>query len=756
MGAAGLGAGRPRVEPRAEYYDAAVGAAEWRPGIPAATTGRPAAAKGVIERSAVVERLSRVADGSVVVVAAPAGYGKTTAVALWDAADKRPFAWLRIDHLNHDPAHLVLHIASALGQVRPFDPAILNYLRGPGRAPLTQLLPALVDGLASCGPVVVVFDDMESLQNAESIAVLRALVRQAPPSVTFAFVGRRPPPLDLARIRLQARLIEVGLESLRFSVDETLAIFCPLSRCADTQAALAVHSICEGWPAGVVLCALAVRDGVDPVTITGRNRLVTAFLVENVLTHLDAQTTQFLLESAVLERFCASDLDVVLQREDSAQMLAAIAASGNLFLVSLDAEGIWFRYHALLRDVLRSRLREQRPARFKLLAGRSADLLQHRGDIDGALLAALAAGDQERAAALLGREAVRLGFDGRAGVLARRIGLLDDDVFVNYPDAAIARAWLGVTTGDAELIQRSLFLAHQADRGMPLSDGTPSVDIGVALVSSLVGLGGVATVAAHAQVVRDAGDHLSNPWWGAATVMCGAASSMMGEPERAGQLLESALPVIGDLPGFHAAALAHLGLLDLFAGDDSAAAERSAAARKIADAADLSDLVPMIVVYAVSGVIAARGGDRGSAREAVLCTERLLSRLGDLAARTTLLGHTLVAWAAALLGESDLLTRHLKAADRVRSREPDARALLRLLDQVRTHSTAGPRTHLTTAELRLLPHLATHRSLQGIAEDLTVSRETVKTQAASIYRKLEVSSRAAAVVEARRIGLLGD
>jgi LuxR family maltose regulon positive regulatory protein len=324
-----------------------------------------------------------------------------------------------------------------------------------------------------------------------------------------------------------------------------------------------------------------------------------------------------------------------------------------------------------------------------MLATRAADLLERQGDIDGALQQALAAGDRPRAAALVGREAVRLGFDGRAGVLARRVNLLDEQTFAEQPDAAIARAWLGLTTGDADMIQRSLVMASHADAGQPLSDGTPSVKVAAALVGSVVGAGGIAEVVRHADVVRAAGDHLVNPWWGAAMVMKGAAMSMIGEPAQARVLLAAALPVVTDLPGFHAAALAHLALLDLGAADAGDAVERSLAAREIADRADLCDVVPMVVVYAASAVTSARIGDRPAARAAVAATERLLGRLGNLA-----------------------------------------------------------------AEVRLLPHLATHLSLQRIADELMLSRETVKSQATSIYRKLDVSSRTAAVAEAKRVGLL--
>lgn len=712
--------------------------------------GRPGTPVAVARRHALVATL--LPARGLVVVSAPAGYGKTTATACWDDADERMFAWVRLDHLDDDPAHLLLHLAMSVDRVARLDPGVLGYLSGPGRDPLAQLVPAVAHALERRGPLVVVLDDVHEVTAPASVDVLRALIEVIPSTTTMALLGRCPPPLDLTRHRLGRTVVEIGVEQLRLSDDEALAVFRAAGGQHDGVAAREVLDRCEGWAAGVALAGMAMRDGVG--IPTGRHHLVSDYLVEEVLSRLDAGMARFLHESAVLDRFCAEQLDVVLDRDDSAVMLGAAVESGNLFLIPLDPERVWFRYHRMFGDLLRARLRARDPHRFRTLAGRAADVLERDGDIDGALVQALAADDRARAAELVGRDAVKLGFDGRAGVLARRVGLLDERTFAEQPDAAIARAWLGVTVGDAGMIQRSLLLAHQGDRGGPLADGTPSVAVAAALVGSLVGVGGVREVVRHADTVRAAGDHLVNPWWGAATVMKGAALSMLGELAPSRMLLESALPVVERLPGFHAAALAHLALLDLGDGDDVAAAQRSAAARAIVDTSDLCDLVPMVVVYAVSAVMAARVGDDSGARSAVAATDRLLDRLGALAARTALLGHSLLAWTAAVLQDAELLTHHLAAADRARKREPDAAGLWRRVEQVRAMSSGRQRHPLTAAELRLLPYLATHLSLQRIAEELMIGRETAKTQATSIYRKLAVSSREAAVVEAERLGLL--
>lgn len=734
-----------------------MGARSWPAHIPVATVGRPATARAGVPRPGIARVLKD--RTGLVVIAAPAGYGKTTAVVQWDDADERPFAWARLDNLDNDPAHLLLHLATALNQIRPIDPAVLHYLQGAGRAE-TQLVSAFVRALESCGPVVLVLDDVHELSASAAVDTLRAVVDLAPNSTTLALIGRQMPALDLARRRLQGYVVEIGIPELKLSGPEGAAAFAALGAGMDKATIARVLDKCEGWAAGVVMAALALRDGAPAEAVTGRHRLVADYLVEEVLSQLEPDTVTFLTESAVLERFCADELDALLGRTDSAAMLDAITHSGNMFLVSLDAQGVWYRYHQLFGDLLRARLRDRDPDRFRELAAQAADRLAQAGDVDGALTQALAADDRAQAAALVGMDAVRLGFDGRVGVLARRLSLIDEQTFTDYPDAAIARAWLGVMNGDAELIQRSLLTASAADTGEPLSDGTPSVEVAAALIGSLIGVGGVAEVIRHAETVCVAGDHLVNPWWGAATTMKGTALSMLGEAAQARTTLESALPVTEDLPGFQAAALAHLAALDLLDGDLPAAVEHTASARSIVDSRDLSDMVPMVVVYAVDALVRARRGDVAGARSAVGATERLVDRLGDLSARTALMAHVLVAGAAVEIDDTELCDRHLLEAQRAHRRETGAVGVGQWLDRIRTLSAAraarGARSSLTTAELRLLPYLATHLSLQRIADELILGRETVKSQATSIYRKLAVSSRAAAVAEADRLGLLSE
>ena len=671
-------------------------------------------------RTGVLAKLSAAREGDLAVVIAPPGYGKTTVVAQWDESDDRPFAWVQAEFLDHGPGPLLRH----------------------------------VETLAKAGTQVVVFDDVHRLTSARAVAALQTLIDAPPPSLTMVLIGRGAPMLHLARRRITGSIVDIGADDLTMSVLEATEAFVGVAGPCDAAMLATVLDRCEGWPAGIALAALATRAGADPVNLTGCDSLVADYLAEEVLGRLDDESVDFMTDSSILERFDASALDDVLDRADSARRLEAIRASGHHLLIPLDRERARYRWNPLLAELLSASLRARDPVRYRDLASRACRFLEEQGDVDGALRQSLAAQDRAHAAALVGRDAVRLGFDGNTALLARRIGLLDDRTVAEYPDAAIASAWLGVLTGDAELIQRSLASAIRADRGLPMSDGTPSVSVAAALVGSLVGVGGVHAVLRHAETVRSACEDLGSPWWGAATVMKGAAEAMLGHSDIARDLLESALPTLADLPGFEAAALAHLALLDLADGDDVGCVRRSIAARCIADAHDLGDAVPMVVVYATSAVVAARVGDVPAARDAIAITERLLARLGALAARTALLGHGLLAWTGAVIEDREIITRHLEEGQRALRREPGAVGLGRRLERVRALASQGEHRPLTAAELRLLPRLATHLSLQRIADELTLGRETVKSQATSIYRKLDVASRGDAVAEARRIGLL--
>ncbi|MEZ5141831.1 MAG: LuxR C-terminal-related transcriptional regulator [Acidimicrobiales bacterium] len=721
----------------------------------------PGVRPGVVARDRLVGRLRRSASGSLVVVAAPAGYGKTTTVALWAQADERPFAWSRARPTRRRPRPppAAPGVRRRLGRrpgPRPSPPPGL-----PGRSVADELLPAVVARLAVAPRVVLVFDDVQALGSEAARSCLTTLVDELGPHLLPVLIGRSIAAVPLARRRLDGTVVEIGPGELALSVDEAQRALAHQGVALDRTTTEGLVARVEGWAAGLHLAALAAREPRSPTApvLTGRHRLVADYLVEEVLRGLDPAVTAFLEDSAVVERMDADLLDDLLERDDSATRLQALEDSGNLFLVPLDDERRWYRYHHLFAELLRDRLRRRDPGRARYLHRQAADRFEAVGDLDTAIAHAVDAGDEERAAALVMREAVALAFDGRSGVLARRLALLGDGAADRWVDAAVATAWYGLSVPDPALIHRSAQQAAGLDDGRRLGDGTPSAGVAIALQRSLLAVGGIPGILRDTATVIDSGGWTTNPWWGMATAIRATALANIGELTEARRLLADALPAVGSLPGMEAGSHAWMALLDLSTGDVESARQHVEASRRIADRHDLEGLVATMVTYSVDALVAARAGDLTRAERAVAVTEVLLERLGDISPRTALLNHAVIAQACLALGDGHGARRHVRDAQRAADREPTATWLIAQLHDVEAQVDAVAAstslvTPLTEAELRVLPHLATHLSLQEIAGELHVSRNTAKTHSVAIYRKLGVSSRSDAVAEARRLGLL--
>lgn len=729
--------------------------------VRSATCRPPLLAPNVVSRPATLARLVAAGPGSVVAVTAPAGYGKSILAAQWDLADHRPFAWVSLDALDDDPAHLVAHIATALADRALLDSEDVRFLSSPGRSPLQELVPALLEILDHSQPFVLVLDDVQLIRDEAALAVIASLVEGAPGLSVLALLSRTTTTVGLPRRRLSGRVIELGPGELAFSVDDAAGVFAGLGVPITPERLAEVVERCEGWAGGIHLAALALRErNVASVPISGRNRLVADYLVEEVLNGLDDDTARFLEEAAILEPMSAPLLDAVLGRVDAGRKLAEVEATGNLFLIALDDEREWYRFHHLFGELLTSRLSQRDPGRLKALHRRASDVLEAEGDLDRAIHHAIRAGDRDRAAALVQRDAVRLTFAGRPGVLARRLSLLDEGTRSTTADGAVAAAWAALADGDYPRIREAVAAAIEADHGGPLADGSRSVATALALIAGITGEGGLEGVLRNSMAVIDAGGPDENPWAGMALTVRATALIQLGRYQEARTDLLEALGQMHTIPGFEAGALLMIGWLHLRDGDLATAVSYAEAGRRIADRHELSHVVPLLVVYSTDALIAARTGEVARARHAIEVVTRSLGRIGEDSPRTRIFGHQLLAEAEHALQNGIEARRHLTEARRVFRQHPLSDALDAEIDRVEALLAQGPTgstlaiTPLTAAERRLLPLLATHLSLPQIASELHVSRNTVKTHCVAVYRKLGASSRAEAVSEARRLGLI--
>ncbi len=364
---------------------------------------------GWVERPALVERLAQ-ARAKLLLIDAPAGYGKTTLVAQWrcGAADGRPFAWVSLDPDDNDPVSLWSHVAHALHRARPEFAVgpILETLRAQPPDTGGAALPILVNGLnALPGPVVLVLDDYHRVKERSCHRQVGYLLSHLPPTAKLVLTTRADPPLPLARLRSTGDMVELRMSDLRFTPAEASALITRTAGVALAGPDLAdLVGRTEGWPAGVYLAALSLRGHPSPASFvrqfSGNSRYVADLLVEEVLSRQPAHIRRFLARTAILGEFSAPLSDAVLGSADAAEIIGTLERE-NLFVVPVDENRGWYRYHRLFAQLLRSQLARAEPGIVPDLHRRASAWHQQAGSALEAISHALAGGDVASAVALI-------------------------------------------------------------------------------------------------------------------------------------------------------------------------------------------------------------------------------------------------------------------------------------------------------------------------------------------------------------------
>ncbi len=316
---------------------------------------RPELRPGVVPRRDLTTRLDA-SDATVALVVAPPGYGKTTLVSQLTAGAEQPFAWLTVTEEDNDPSAFLAYLALALDTIEALDPQTFAALAMSEADLVSIRLPRLGNVLANRSlPFVLVLDDVHLLHSSGSVAVLELLADQMPLGSQLVLAGRSDPPLSLPRMRANGELLRIGADSLAMSEPEAQMLLAHAGVELDGRALESLVVQIEGWPAGLYLAAIALRESENPAAaaerFAGHDRLVADYLRDEALRTFPGELREFLVRSSVLDRLSARVCDDVLERTDSARMLEEIDTS-NLFLVPLDRRGEWYRYHHLFRDML--------------------------------------------------------------------------------------------------------------------------------------------------------------------------------------------------------------------------------------------------------------------------------------------------------------------------------------------------------------------------------------------------------------------
>jgi LuxR family transcriptional regulator, maltose regulon positive regulatory protein len=724
---------------------------------------------GVVSRTALVNRLRVTKSFPVATLTAPAGYGKTTLLAQWSTRDKRAFAWVSIDERDNDPIVLLRHIAASLHEIEPLDDHVLDALGSPGDSIWTAVVPRLGAALASCEhPLVVVLDDAHQLRSRDSTRAVSALVDHIAGGSMLVLAGRVQPRLRIAALRASGRLLEMGVDELALSRQEARILLASAGvRLAEDDVEQLVRRT-EGWAAGLYLAALSLRDRRgengslhELPPFAGNDRYLADYFRSEYLLRLPPAQLTFLRRTSVLGKMSGPLCDRLLERTKSVDELVSIEKS-NLFLVPLDRHREWYRYHHLLRDLLTCELTECEPELVPVLHRRAADWFEENADPESALEHADASGDADRVARLVASLALPVYHSGRVTTVESWLDRFDpDEQLEPYPAMAVIGGWIHALRGQASEAERWLDMATRGgDKGM-LPEGSESVRPWIALLRAAMCRDGVE------QMLRDAEGAVNelpagSQWRPTGLLLQGAASVLLGDDERGDGILADAAEAAECLGATdtRVVAISERSLLAAARDEPIAAETLSRRAHALVEEGQLDGYVTSSIELAATARALLRHGRWDQARACLTAAQRL----------TPFLTHALPWFAVQTRLELARTYVALRDGHGARILLSEARRILgvrpllgvlpaqveALQEEVETmpEPANGNGSGLTGAELRLLPLLATHFSFREIGERLHVSRNTVKTQAISIYRKLGVSNRSDAIERAARLGLV--
>jgi LuxR family transcriptional regulator, maltose regulon positive regulatory protein len=408
-------------------------------------------------------------EGAVTLLSAPAGYGKTTLLTEWLAESRTPVAWLTLAPEENEPSRFLSSLIAALQTICPgLGTAVLPWLRSPQAVPLPPCLAVLTQELLSQGDEqTLVLDDYQVITNVVIHHLISDLIDLLPLHLHLLIATRTDPPLPLARLRAQGRLVELRAADLRFDTTEIgLVVQAVQGEVLRPDDLGELESRTEGWAAGVHLAALALRDQRDPSlfvkTFTGSHRFVFDYLSSEVLAHLPARVLSFLVQTSILEHLCGPLCEAVTGQPHGQETLELIERA-NLFVTPLDEVQQWYRFHPLFADVLRRRLGKTHQAQIPVLHRRASQWYEQQGGVVEAMYHALLSQDKERAAALLKAHGLRLLMQrGEPSLVLAWLDALPLALLQADPELCILQAFVLVFTNRLEEAQARLSLAEQA------------------------------------------------------------------------------------------------------------------------------------------------------------------------------------------------------------------------------------------------------------------------------------------------------
>ncbi len=435
-----------------------------------------------VGRPRLIEKLNGGLDKALILVSAPAGYGKTTLVSGWLREIGIPYTWLSLDEEDNEPRRFLQYLAAAIQKVVPTVPGdAVQMLQGTSPALLEALLTVLINEISvQSEQIVLVLDDLHVIHAQPVLEALGFLLEHIPPELHLVLLSRSDLPLPLARMRARNQVLDVRAEHMRFDPREVATFLqdvMDLRLPADDIAVIEART--EGWIAGLQLAALSLRGSRDAhgfvAEFASRQDYMVDYLVEEVLNAQRRDVSTFLLQTSGLGQMCGALCDAVLepvagQSRPGEAMLERLDQM-NLFIMPLDEERQWYRYHHLFADVLHKHLRQLDPALAMRLDARAAQWYEANGYIPEAIHHSIAAGDKENAVRLVEQNGCTLLIRGEVLTLKRWLDAIEDSGR-DRPWLPIYRGWISALTGDADRVEEHLGRADELITAQPAGSET--------------------------------------------------------------------------------------------------------------------------------------------------------------------------------------------------------------------------------------------------------------------------------------------
>jgi LuxR family transcriptional regulator, maltose regulon positive regulatory protein len=716
----------------------------------------------VVQRERLAERLRSGSGLGLSLVACPAGYGKTTLLAAWHEVEaaRKPVAWLTLDEGDTDPAVFWSYVIQALRGACPAISLPASPQLAGAATIVDMVLPRLVNELDDLGEVTLILDDFHRLAGGAARESLAWFVNHAPRTFQLVLSTRTEPDLPLAALRAHGDLLELRADDLRFTSEEADAFLNErLGLGLMPEEVDTLLERMEGWPAGLYLTALSLRRTADRRALVNElgasSRHLLDFLETEVLQAHDPPLQALMLRSSILERLSGPLCDAVLDQQHSGPMLDALSYS-NLFLIPLDDEGGWYRFHPLFAHLLRVELERREPGLAPALHRRAYAWHRDHGMTGEAIAHAMAAGAHAEAAELIETSWASYAKAGRYEAVLAWIRQLPQEKQTGNTGLLTVKAWMLSLSAKREeagqVIAAAERLAQPGDG--PLPDGFSSAEASLTMLRACCPWG---DVGAQLESGRRAAE-LEGPgsaWRPVACWAVGMGLYFRGEPGEADRwFAESAAlaPASAQWP----AGASSLAYRSLIAGETGRPGEQ----RMLAEQA--AELVRAHGTEKANGVVPLALGvslaSRGSPEQAQPLIERGAAFLRSRGQPTEV--------AMALLHQGPVL-RALGKRERAQAAITGARSLIgscpdpgiltgRLSACGRSPQadTSSADEKLTRRECRVLQLLTSDLSERDIGRELYVSHNTVHSHVRSIYRKLGVSSRAHALQRTRELRLL--